>query len=64
MLLDMNQLCKMDVKSLKEKVLALKKELFALRFQRVAGQLKNTSELRRVKRSIAQVKTALVLQKS
>ncbi|MGL5719984.1 MAG: 50S ribosomal protein L29 [Alphaproteobacteria bacterium] len=64
MLLDMNQLCKMDVKSLKEKVLALKKEFFALRFQRIAGQLKNTSELRRVKRSIAQVKTALILQKS
>jgi large subunit ribosomal protein L29 len=61
MLLDIKQLREMDAKSLKGKAVELKKELFSLRFQKVAGQLKNTQEVRRVRRSIAQVKTTLTL---
>ncbi|MCL2311415.1 MAG: 50S ribosomal protein L29 [Firmicutes bacterium] len=37
----------------------LKKELFNLRFQVAAGQLKNTMRIRNVKKSIARVLTVL-----
>lgn len=59
MLLDIKQLRGMDVKSLQEKAVSLRKELFSLRFQKASGQLKNTQDLRRVRRSVAQVKTVL-----
>tara|TARA_B100001250_G_C19051092_1_gene465898 strand:+ start:222 stop:413 length:192 start_codon:yes stop_codon:yes gene_type:complete len=37
----------------------LKKDLFNLRFQKVNGQLKNPSEIKFTKRSIARLKTLL-----
>ena len=37
----------------------LKKDLFNLRFQKINGQLKNPSEIRITKRSIARLKTLL-----
>jgi len=42
---------------LNEKALALKKELFNLRFQFMAGQAENPSKIRQTKREIALVKT-------
>ena len=64
MLLDMKQLLDMDVKSLREKLVSLRKELFALRFQKTSGQLKNTQDLLRVRRSVAQIKTVLSASRS
>ncbi len=57
----------MKIKELKEKksadlqkmVLDLKKELFNLRFQKVAGKLGNTARVRQVRRTVARVKTLL-----
>ena len=37
----------------------LKKEQFNLRFQQASGQLEDTSQFRRVRRNIAQIRTIL-----
>ncbi len=44
---------------LKERVVALRKEAFNLRFQTASGQLENTARKRQVGRGIARVKTIL-----
>jgi large subunit ribosomal protein L29 len=41
------------------KLMDLKKGMMNLRFQHSSGQLKDTSSLRKAKKNIAQVKTAL-----
>lgn len=40
-------------------LLDLRKEAFNLRFQRVTGELTNTSRMRQVRKSIATIKTVL-----
>lgn len=47
------------VDELKDELVSLKKEQFNLRFQRATQQLENTSQVRKVRRSIARVKTVL-----
>ncbi|MFQ5984217.1 MAG: 50S ribosomal protein L29 [Alphaproteobacteria bacterium] len=47
------------VDELKDTLMALKKEAFNLRFQRVTGQLENTARVRQVRRDIARIKTIL-----
>lgn len=49
----------MQVDELNAKLVDLKEELFALRFQLAANQLENTARLKTVKKDIARVKTAL-----
>ncbi len=44
---------------LEEKVKDLKKELFNLRFQFVAGRVENPSKIKQTRREIARVKTLL-----
>ncbi len=44
---------------LSSELVSLKKEQFNLRFQQATGQLENTSNVRKVRRSIAQIKTVL-----
>lgn len=44
---------------LKETLLKLRKEQMNLRFQKAAGQLANANRWRELKKTIAQVKTAL-----
>jgi large subunit ribosomal protein L29 len=44
---------------LKAELERLGKERFNLRFQRVSGQLENTSRVRQVRRDIARIKTVL-----
>ncbi len=48
---------RMDEASLKKQIDDLYHELFNLRFQRAAGQLKNPSRLSQVRRDIARAKT-------
>lgn len=50
----------MSKDELVEKTVALKKELFNLRFQKATGQLENTARVRQVRRDIARTKTILV----
>lgn len=49
----------MTAQELENKLVDLKKELFALRFQHTVNQLDNPSRLRDVKKDIARVKTIL-----
>ena len=44
---------------LREQLLWLKKELFNLRFQKVTGELKNTSRFLTIRRDVARIKTEL-----
>ena len=50
------------IDELKDELLALRKESFNLRFQKVSGQLENTSRVRVVRRDIARIKTILELK--
>lgn len=49
----------MTAQELENKLVDLKKELFALRFQHTVNQLENTARLKDVKKDIARVKTIL-----
>lgn len=44
---------------LKDEVLKLKKEQFNMRFQKATGQLENTAQVGKVRRTIARMKTIL-----
>ncbi|NLA28087.1 MAG: 50S ribosomal protein L29 [Propionibacterium sp.] len=46
-------------KELEDQVLALKEELFNLRFQSATGQLASTARLREVRKDIARIYTVL-----
>lgn len=48
-----------------EKILLdLRKEQFNLRFQRSGGQLENTAQIRKIRRTIARVKTFMAAGKA
>jgi large subunit ribosomal protein L29 len=44
---------------LQDMLLASKKELFNLRFQRASGQLENTARIRQVRRDVARIRTVM-----
>ncbi len=49
----------MTVDEMNQKLVSLKEELFALRFQLAVSQLDNTAKVKAVKKDIARVKTCL-----
>ena len=49
----------MDTAKINDEIIALKKELFDLRFQQATGQLENTARIGKVKKDIARMKTVL-----
>ncbi len=49
----------LSVDEMNNKLVDLKKELFALRFQLAVNQLDNTARLKAVKKDIARIKTIL-----
>lgn len=49
---------------LKKLLLETRKNQFNLRFQRSGGQLENTAEMRKVRRTIARIKTFLNMKKA
>ena len=49
----------MTVEEMNQKLVSLKEELFALRFQLAVNQLENTAQVKAVKKDIARVKTCL-----
>jgi len=51
---------KLDLKKMKSEIEDLKKSLLNLRFQKATGQLENTSELKKIRRKIASLKTDIV----
>jgi large subunit ribosomal protein L29 len=52
----------MTADQLQDELLKLKKEQFNLRFQKVTGQLENTSRVKEVRRDIARIKTTARLK--
>lgn len=48
-----------SVEELKEELVKLLQEQFNLRMQHATGQLKNTAQLKTVRRSVARVKTII-----
>ncbi len=54
-----SEIREMSVDELNEKLVSLKEELFALRFQLAVNQLENTARLKAVKKDIARIKTTL-----
>lgn len=54
-----NEIREMTESELNKTLKDLKSELFNLRFQLATNQLSDTSQLQRVKRSIARVKTTM-----
>jgi len=49
----------LDTTKINEEIVALKKELFDLRFKQATGQLENTARIGKVKKDIARMKTIL-----
>ena len=49
----------MTVDEMNQKLVSLKEELFALRFQLAVNQLENTARLKAVKKDIARIKTVM-----
>ena len=49
----------LDTTKINEEIVALKKELFDLRFKQATGQLENTARIGKVKKDIARMKTVL-----
>ena len=54
-----NEIRKMSVEQLNEKLTGLKKDLFYLRMQHATNQLDNPLKIRETKHDIARIKTAL-----
>ncbi|WPX96774.1 50S ribosomal protein L29 [Candidatus Bandiella euplotis] len=57
------ELEKLDKKTLQDELIKYKKESLNLRFQKVLGELTNTSRVKEVRKTIARIFTALNKQK-
>ena len=58
----MEELRSKSVTELNEDLVAAKKELFNLKFQKATNQLDNTSRIKEVKKNIARIQTVLASQ--
>ena len=54
-----NELRGKSVEELNEELVAVKKELFNLRFQNATNQLDNTSRIKEVRKNIARIQTLI-----
>jgi large subunit ribosomal protein L29 len=54
-----NQILNMDNQQKVERINNLKQELFSLRFQKAAGNLENSSQIKKIKQEIARIKTVM-----
>ena len=55
-----NKIKKIDLNKIKSEVLDLKKSLLNLKFQKSTGQLEKTSEIKKIRRKIASLKTNIL----
>jgi large subunit ribosomal protein L29 len=56
---EINELRKLDITELNDKIATQKHELLNLRFQLALGQLDNTAQISKIKKSIAVMKTII-----
>ena len=55
----MNKKSNIDIKKIQDDILALKKSLLNLSFQKFSGQLEKTSKIKDAKKQIARLKTKM-----
>ena len=58
-MMDKKDLRSLDKEALKQEVASLKKEIFNLKMNRLSGQVKDTSQLKKIKVQIARALTFL-----
>ena len=56
---EINELRKLDITELNDKIAKQKEELLNLRFKLAVGQLDNTAQISKIKKSIAVMKTII-----
>ena len=56
---EINELRKLDITELNDKIANQKQDLLNLRFQLALGQLDNTAQISKIKKSIAVMKTII-----
>jgi large subunit ribosomal protein L29 len=56
---NLKELRSINEKDLKNKITDFRKESLNLRFQKISGQLENTSRISKVKKEIARIKTVI-----
>ena len=56
---NLKELRNINEKDLKNKITDFRKESLNLRFQKISGQLENTSRISKVKKEIARIKTVI-----
>ena len=54
-----SEIRELSVDELNEKLVSLKEELFALRFQNAINQLDNTARIKEVRKNIARIQTVI-----
>lgn len=54
-----NEIREWDTAKINDEIVALKKELFNLRFSQATGQLEDTARIGKIKKAIARMKTIL-----
>ena len=59
MIMKNKEIKKLSTDELKNKVNALKKDLFNIRFKKVNGQLEDTAKVSQIKRDVAKMLTSL-----
>ncbi|MDQ5890304.1 MAG: Ribosomal protein [Candidatus Dependentiae bacterium] len=57
-----NNTVEKDLRSLHEEVIACRKEIFNLRLNSLVGQVKDTSQYRKLRKQIARAKTAMTMK--
>lgn len=60
----MKNLMEKDLRSLQEEVVACRKEIFNLRMNAMIGQMKDTSQFKKIRKQIARIKTAMTMKQS
>ena len=57
-----NEINKLNIDEIKNKINSLKKDLFNFRFRKVNGQLENPAQVSSTKRDIAKIKTLIKIK--
>jgi len=60
----MKKLIEKDVATLRDEVNACRKEIFNVRLSALVGQMKDTSQFKKIRKQIARLKTAITIKES
>ncbi len=60
----MKKLMEKDIATLREEIIAYRKEIFNVRLSALVGQMKDTSQFKKIRKQIARLKTAITIKES